>query len=61
VGAGGGGTWGKYGLEASGRRGLAIVTTDLNAFASGVIAAGMSWWKGMLTVSLGNLTSGWSR
>jgi NCS1 family nucleobase:cation symporter-1 len=34
--------------------GLSIVTTTYT-LASGLIAAGMSWWQGLLTVSLGNV------
>jgi NCS1 family nucleobase:cation symporter-1 len=34
--------------------GLSIVTTTYT-LASGLIAAGMTWWQGLLTVSLGNL------
>jgi nucleobase:cation symporter-1, NCS1 family len=34
--------------------GLSIVTTTYT-LAAGLIAAGMSWWQGLLTVSLGNV------
>jgi NCS1 family nucleobase:cation symporter-1 len=34
--------------------GLSIVTTTYT-LASGLIAAGMTWWEGLLTVSLGNV------
>jgi NCS1 family nucleobase:cation symporter-1 len=34
--------------------GLSIVTTTYT-LASGLIAAGMTWWEGLLTVTLGNL------
>jgi NCS1 family nucleobase:cation symporter-1 len=34
--------------------GLSIVTTTYT-LASGLIAAGMTWWQGLLTVSLGNV------
>src|SRR5215217_8745497 len=46
-------TWGTYDFAAL-WIGLSIVTTTYT-LASGLIAAGMSWWQGLLTVSLGNL------
>jgi nucleobase:cation symporter-1, NCS1 family len=46
-------TWGTYHLAAL-WVGLSIVITTYT-LASGLIAAGMSWWQGLLTVSLGNL------
>ena len=46
-------TWGKYDFGAL-WIGLSIVTTTYT-LASGLIAAGMTWWQGLLTVSLGNL------
>jgi nucleobase:cation symporter-1, NCS1 family len=46
-------TWGTYNLAAL-WVGLSIVITTYT-LASGLIAAGMSWWQGLLTVSLGNL------
>ena len=46
-------TWGTYHLAAL-WIGLSIVTTTYT-LASGLIAAGMTWWQGLLTVSLGNL------
>ena len=45
-------TWGTYNLAAL-WVGLSIVITTYT-LASGLIAAGMSWWQGLLTVSLGN-------
>ena len=45
-------TWGTYHLAAL-WIGLSIVITTYT-LASGLIAAGMSWWQGLLTVSLGN-------
>src|SRR3954453_14104946 len=45
-------TWGTYNLAAL-WIGLSIVITTYT-LASGLIAAGMSWWQGLLTVSLGN-------
>src|SRR3954454_9968545 len=46
-------TWGTYDFAAL-WIGLAVVTTTYT-LASGLIAGGMSWWQGLLTVSLGNL------
>ena len=46
-------TWGTYHLAAL-WVGLSIVITTYT-LASGLIAAGMSWWQGLLTVALGNL------
>jgi NCS1 family nucleobase:cation symporter-1 len=46
-------TWGMYNLAAL-WIGLSIVITTYT-LASGLIAAGMSWWQGLLTVALGNL------
>ena len=46
-------TWGTYNLAAL-WVGLSIVITTYT-LASGLIAAGMSWWQGLLTVALGNL------
>ena len=46
-------TWGTYHLAAL-WVGLSIVITTYT-LASGLIAAGMNWWQGLLTVSLGNL------
>ena len=46
-------TWGTYDFAAL-WVGLSIVTTTYT-LASGLIAAGMTWWQGLLTVSLGNL------
>src|SRR4051794_22972719 len=46
-------TWGTYNLAAL-WIGLSIVITTYT-LASGLIAAGMTWWQGLLTVSLGNL------
>src|SRR5215212_7006444 len=46
-------TWGTYDFAAL-WVGLSIVTTTYT-LASGLIAAGMSWWQGLLTVSLGNI------
>ncbi len=46
-------TWGTYHIAAL-WIGLSIVTTTYT-LASGLIAAGMTWWQGLLTVSLGNL------
>jgi nucleobase:cation symporter-1, NCS1 family len=46
-------TWGTYNLAAL-WVGLSIVITTYT-LASGLIAAGMTWWQGLLTVSLGNL------
>src|SRR3954463_2709787 len=46
-------TWGTYDFAAL-WIGLSIVTTTYT-LASGLIAAGMTWWQGLLTVSLGNL------
>ena len=46
-------TWGTYHLAAL-WIGLSIVITTYT-LASGLIAAGMTWWQGLLTVSLGNL------
>jgi NCS1 family nucleobase:cation symporter-1 len=45
-------TWGTYHLAAL-WVGLSIVITTYT-LASGLIAAGMTWWQGLLTVSLGN-------
>jgi NCS1 family nucleobase:cation symporter-1 len=45
-------TWGTYHLAAL-WVGLSIVITTYT-LASGLIAAGMEWWQGLLTVSLGN-------
>jgi NCS1 family nucleobase:cation symporter-1 len=45
-------TWGTYNLAAL-WIGLSIVITTYT-LASGLIAAGMNWWQGLLTVSLGN-------
>jgi nucleobase:cation symporter-1, NCS1 family len=45
-------TWGTYNMAAL-WVGLSIVITTYT-LASGLIAAGMSWWQGLLTVSLGN-------
>jgi NCS1 family nucleobase:cation symporter-1 len=46
-------TWGTYNLAAL-WIGLSIVITTYT-LAAGLIAAGMTWWQGLLTVSLGNL------
>jgi NCS1 family nucleobase:cation symporter-1 len=46
-------TWGTYNLAAL-WIGLSIVITTYT-LASGLIAAGMSWWQGLLTVALGNM------
>src|SRR4029078_3627322 len=46
-------TWGTYPLAAL-WVGLSIVITTYT-LAAGLIAAGMSWWQGLLTVALGNL------
>ena len=46
-------TWGTYHLAAL-WVGLSIVITTYT-LAAGLIAAGMSWWQGLLTVALGNL------
>lgn len=46
-------TWGTYNLAAL-WVGLSVVITTYT-LASGLIAAGMDWWQGLLTVSLGNL------
>jgi NCS1 family nucleobase:cation symporter-1 len=46
-------TWGTYHLAAL-WIGLSIVITTYT-LASGLITAGMTWWQGLLTVSLGNL------
>ena len=46
-------TWGTYHLAAL-WVGLSIVITTYT-LASGLIAAGMNWWQGLMTVSLGNL------
>ncbi|HTE60950.1 MAG TPA: cytosine permease, partial [Solirubrobacteraceae bacterium] len=46
-------TWGTYNLAAL-WIGLSIVITTYT-LASGLIAAGMSWWQGLVTVALGNL------
>ena len=46
-------TWGTYDFAAL-WIGLSIVITTYT-LASGLIAAGMTWWQGLLTVSLGNL------
>ncbi|HWT25756.1 MAG TPA: NCS1 family nucleobase:cation symporter-1 [Solirubrobacteraceae bacterium] len=46
-------TWGTYHLAAL-WIGLSIVITTYT-LASGLIAAGMTWWQGLMTVSLGNL------
>jgi NCS1 family nucleobase:cation symporter-1 len=46
-------TWGTYHLAAL-WIGLSIVITTYT-LASGLIAAGMSWWQGLMTVALGNL------
>jgi NCS1 family nucleobase:cation symporter-1 len=46
-------TWGTYDFAAL-WVGLSIVTTTYT-LASGLIAAGMTWWQGLLTVSLGNV------
>src|SRR3954466_4216479 len=45
-------TWGTYNLAAL-WVGLSIVITTYT-LASGLIAAGMTWWQGLLTVSLGH-------
>jgi NCS1 family nucleobase:cation symporter-1 len=45
-------TWGTYHMAAL-WIGLSIVITTYT-LASGLIAAGMTWWQGLLTVSLGN-------
>jgi nucleobase:cation symporter-1, NCS1 family len=45
-------TWGTYHLAAL-WIGLSIVITTYT-LAAGLIAAGMTWWQGLLTVSLGN-------
>jgi nucleobase:cation symporter-1, NCS1 family len=45
-------TWGTYHLAAL-WVGLSIVITTYT-LAAGLIAAGMTWWQGLLTVSLGN-------
>jgi cytosine/uracil/thiamine/allantoin permease len=45
-------TWGTYHMAAL-WVGLSIVITTYT-LASGLIAAGMTWWQGLLTVSLGN-------
>jgi NCS1 family nucleobase:cation symporter-1 len=45
-------TWGTYNLAAL-WIGLSIVITTYT-LAAGLIAAGMTWWQGLLTVSLGN-------
>jgi nucleobase:cation symporter-1, NCS1 family len=45
-------TWGTYNMAAL-WVGLSIVITTYT-LASGLIAAGMTWWQGLLTVSLGN-------
>ena len=45
-------TWGTYSLAAL-WVGLSIVITTYT-LASGLISAGMTWWQGLLTVSLGN-------
>src|SRR5262249_15134548 len=45
-------TWGTYNLVAL-WIGLSIVITTYT-LASGLIAAGMEWWQGLLTISLGN-------
>jgi NCS1 family nucleobase:cation symporter-1 len=45
-------TWGTYNMAAL-WIGLSIVITTYT-LASGLIAAGMTWWQGLLTVSLGN-------
>src|SRR5919112_4875637 len=44
-------TWGTYNLAAL-WVGLSIVITTYT-LASGLIAAGMEWWQGLLTVALG--------
>lgn len=46
-------TWGTYDFAAL-WVGLSIVTTTYT-LAAGLIAAGMTWWQGLLTVSLGNV------
>ena len=46
-------TWGTYSLAAL-WIGLSIVITTYT-LAAGLIAAGMTWWQGLLTVALGNL------
>jgi NCS1 family nucleobase:cation symporter-1 len=46
-------TWGTYNIAAL-WVGMSIVITTYT-LASGLISAGMSWWQGLLTVSLGNL------
>src|SRR4051812_32796848 len=46
-------TWGTYDFAAL-WIGLSIVITTYT-LASGLIAAGMTWWQGLLTVSLGNV------
>ena len=46
-------TWGTYNLAAL-WIGLSIVITTYT-LAAGLIAAGMTWWQGLLTVALGNL------
>jgi NCS1 family nucleobase:cation symporter-1 len=45
-------TWGTYDFLSL-WVGLSIVTTTYT-LAAGLIAAGMTWWQGLLTVSLGN-------
>src|SRR6476620_12524104 len=45
-------TWGTYDFAAL-WIGLSIVITTYT-LASGLIAAGMTWWQGLLTVSLAN-------
>ncbi len=45
-------TWGTYNLAAL-WIGLSVVITTYT-LASGLIASGMAWWQGLLTVSLGN-------
>ena len=46
-------TWTTYNIAAL-WVGLSIVITTYT-LASGLITAGMTWWQGLLTVSLGNL------
>lgn len=46
-------TWGTYNIAAL-WVGMSIVITTYT-LASGLITAGMTWWQGLLTVSLGNL------
>ncbi len=46
-------TWGTYNIAAL-WIGMSIVITTYT-LASGLITAGMTWWQGLLTVTLGNL------